>query len=333
MSIKRYVVLILFLSLVLGCKSGDSGPDGIVLKYLNDTVKGNHAEAYSLLSSSDKKVKSEAEYQTEMKEGDFLTKTYANKISYKILRTSQGENKADVEVEITAPDFQSLAGEILSEALSNPTMAKDDAQFQKKIAEKYNNLPMSTTVQTYNLVREVDGWKISLNWEADKYLSEARELKEQKKYNAAIDNYNKALELNGEMVEAKTEIEEVKKEIATFEEKQEYLKKIEIKNLKVGEGTKYGFGEPEPGIFGTIVNNGDRTLDKVQITVYFLDETDTIIGEEDFHPVLVTEFSFGDNKPLKPNYVKDFGYTVKDSAPSTWSGKVKANVTDIEFSN
>lgn len=329
----RYSVLILILSVALGCKGIGSGPDDIVLNYLNATLKGNHAEAYSLLSSSDKKVKSEAEYQALMKEGNFLTVTYANKISYKILKTNQSENKADVEVEITAPDLTSFMGEILGEALSNPDLANDEAQIKKKLAEKYKDLPMTKTVQSFNLVKEQGGWKIFLNWEADKYLSEARELKEQKKYHAAIDNYNKALELNGEMVEAKTEIEEAKKEIATFEEKQEYIKEIELKDLKVGEGRKYGFGEPEPGIFGTVINKGNRTLNKVQITVYFLDEAGTVIGEEDFHPILVSEYSFGDDKPLKPNYVKDFGFTLKDSAPSGWSGKVKANVTDIEFAD
>jgi len=85
-------------------------------------------------------------------------------------------------------------------------------------------------------------------------------------------------------------------------------------------------------VFGTIVNKGNRTLNRVELTVYFLDQNGVVVGEEDFYPVLVTKFSLsGDNKPLKPNYVKDFGYTVEVSAPSTWSKKVKAKITNIEF--
>jgi len=37
-----------------------------------------------------------------------------------------------------------------------------------------------------------------------------------------------------------------------------------------------------------------------------------------------------DNKPLKPNYSIQFGYKL-DDAPSDWSGKVRVEVTDLEF--
>ena len=112
----------------------------------------------------------------------------------------------------------------------------------------------------------------------------------------------------------------------------EYLPKVELKDFKVSEGKKYSFDELEPCIFGTIVNNGERILKKVEITVYFLDKNGTVIGEEDFHPVLVSNYSFGgDNKPLKPNYVKDFGYSVKKYAPSAWAGKVNGEIANIEF--
>lgn len=56
-----------------------------------------------------------------------------------------------------------------------------------------------------------------------------------------------------------------------------------------------------------------------------------LFGEKDFHPILVTKYSIGDNKPLKPNYVKDFGYSIQDYAPSLWRGKVKGKISDIEF--
>ena len=115
-----------------------------------------------------------------------------------------------------------------------------------------------------------------------------------------------------------------------LKEKIRYMKNVVLNKFTVGEGEK--FGERVPGVFGTIVNKGNRTLKEVQVTVYFLNNKGTVIGEEDYHPVLVTKFAFGrDNKPLKPNYEKDFGYNVKGSAPSSWSGQAKAKVTDIEF--
>jgi hypothetical protein len=54
----------------------------------------------------------------------------------------------------------------------------------------------------------------------------------------------------------------------------------------------------------------------VTVRVYFLDGSGRRIGEKEFSPVLVTEFSFDDNTPLRPGYRKDFGYNVEDDAPS-----------------
>lgn len=165
-------------------------------------------------------------------------------------------------------------------------------------------------------------------------LSEAYKLKREKKLHGALAKYNEILELDSKVVEAKEGVKETETELKKFQEKQEYMPKIELKDFRVAEGQKYSFGDPEPGVFGTIVNGGDRTLSEVEVTVYFLDKNGTVVGEEDFHPVLVSSYSFGgDNKPLKPNYVKDFGYTVKKYAPSTWAGKVNGKITNIEFSD
>ena len=192
-------------------------------------------------------------------------------------------------------------------------------------------------------MKETDGWKVFLDLKtkkaekekADKIatlLSDARDLRNSKKLHGAVNKYEEVLTLDSEMVDAKEGLTETRKEIEALEEKQAYIKNVVLKDFKVSEGTKYEFSEPEPGVFGTIVNKGNRSLTEVEITVYFLDENGTVIGEEDFHPVLVTEYSFGnDNKPLKPNYVKDFGYSVEDYAPSSWSREVRAKITNIEF--
>ncbi|MDP2505424.1 hypothetical protein [Oceanobacter sp. 3_MG-2023] len=61
-----------------------------------------------------------------------------------------------------------------------------------------------------------------------------------------------------------------------------------------------------------------------------------MIYEEDYLPVLVSKYSYGnDNKPLKPGYVKEMDkdkYYTLDSALSDWAeGKAVAKVVDIEF--
>lgn len=79
-------------------------------------------------------------------------------------------------------------------------------------------------------------------------------------------------------------------------------------------------------------NDGDRSLDRVVVTVYFHDVAGRAIAEEKFYPLLVGGSLFGDPRPLKPGYIwdeKDFDAQV----PSEWKeGAVEAKITDISFS-
>lgn len=121
-------------------------------------------------------------------------------------------------------------------------------------------------------------------------------------------------------------------ELSATAEESAYMDEIELSNVSVEYQQEYSFSDPEPYISGTIINHGERTLREVQIVVYFYDESGTRVGESDYYPVLVSEYSFGhDNIPLKPDYVKDFGYKLTSSAPSTWSGDVDVEIANIEF--
>ena len=91
-----------------------------------------------------------------------------------------------------------------------------------------------------------------------------------------------------------------------------------------------------PGVLFKVRNNGERSLDKVEVTVYFKDASGNVIAEEDYLPVLVTEYSFfGDNKPLKAGYVwqmEQGKFYAAKSVPSEWDeGNIAATITDIRF--
>jgi hypothetical protein len=91
-----------------------------------------------------------------------------------------------------------------------------------------------------------------------------------------------------------------------------------------------------PGVLFKIRNNGEQSLDRVEVTIYFKDASGRIIAEEDYHPVLVSEYSFsGDNKPLKPGYVWQMErgkfYSAK-KVPDEWAeGQIDAAITNIKF--
>jgi hypothetical protein len=91
-----------------------------------------------------------------------------------------------------------------------------------------------------------------------------------------------------------------------------------------------------PGILFKLKNRGDRQLDKVEVTVYFKDSNGKVISEEDYTPILVSEFSFNDDKPLKPGYIwqmESGKYYMAKSVPEEWvEGSVEMKITDIRFS-
>ena len=131
---------------------------------------------------------------------------------------------------------------------------------------------------------------------------------------------------SSEKVEASEKTKDLDEGIENIGEKQAYINKVRIINLKATET------RPERiEVSGIIRNLGNRTLNKVEIIIYFLDKDGMPIFEETYSPVWVSEYSFGtSNKPLKPNYSRRFGYII-DDVPSDWAKKVKAEITDIRF--
>jgi hypothetical protein len=84
-----------------------------------------------------------------------------------------------------------------------------------------------------------------------------------------------------------------------------------------------------PCVFGNLKNIGDRTLKRVEVTTYFLDSDGKEIFEKAYN--LVTDRSFDDNSPLKPNYVRKIAWKFKN-VPVQWAeGKVRVACTDLEF--
>ena len=115
-------------------------------------------------------------------------------------------------------------------------------------------------------------------------------------------------------------------------DKKSYMANLELKNLTVGKGKKYLFGSPNPGLFATLTNKGNRTLNEVEITAYFYNGKGAIVSEKKLYPVSVSKYRPGrDNDPLKPQKAKKIGYLVKEFAPPSWAGKVQMRVTGIKF--
>ena len=328
------VICTLTILLVVGCGKIGSNPKDVLSKYLDASLHGRHEEAYQYFSAKDKVIKSLQEYLSEQsKEESPFAQALASKISYEIKEVTVTGNQAKANVEITASDFGGIFTDILGAAfMSAFGEKKDEKEMEKMLAEKYKgkDIPMTTTTQSFDLVKDADGRKVFFDWETKKKVDEAmrqaKQLEKEKKLYAAKEKYQEVLELDSKAVEASEKIKHLDAEIENFREKQAYIDKVKITKLEVAKAVLGGLG-----VFGEIKNLGNRSLKEVEITVYFLNKIGKPIFEETYHPVLVSEYSFGDrNKPLKPNYTRKFGYST-DDVPSDWAKKVCAKITDIEF--
>ncbi len=347
-----YVVTVSFLILTMvGCDNlSRPAPKDVLSKYLDASLKGRYEEAYGYISSTDKAVKSMDDYLAENKEEDTsFAKALLSDVSFNILRVTETREKATAVVEVTLPDFGVIIVDVMGAAFKSAFGGGDAKEMKEYLAQKYQNgdLPLVTNEETFQLVKEQGGWKVFLDWETEKtqkekhariegLLAEVRELKKSGKLHGVIEKYEQVLELDGELVEAKEGITETKKEIKSFEERQTYLRNVELYDLRAKYYKTY-LGEV-PGVEFKLKNEGNRTLKEVEVTVYFKDATGTIIAEEVYHPVLVTEYSLsGNGKPLKPNYIwqMERGHFYEaESVPTEWKeGDVSAKITDIEFTD
>lgn len=116
-------------------------------------------------------------------------------------------------------------------------------------------------------------------------------------------------------------------------EKQDYISQnIEVYELEARYMDSMLDGRV-PGVTFKVRNNGERTLDRVEVTIEFLDAEGNSIAEEIYHPVIAGGYS--SDPPLRPGYIwqneRGRFYSAK-AVPSEWqSGRARAIVTDIEF--
>ncbi|MBL4823592.1 MAG: hypothetical protein JKX90_08785 [Colwellia sp.] len=165
---------------------------------------------------------------------------------------------------------------------------------------------------------------------------EAQELLDSNKFKEALVKYKALSEITSGIKASEMGIEKTTKAMNEFTEKMNYMDKVEITEFTAQRIDTYSKKEI-PAVRISLKNNGDRSLDRVKVVVYFQDKNGNTIFEEEYNPVLVSKYSFGkDNKPLKPGYVKEMEkgkYYTLDSALSDWQeGKSTIKIIDIEFS-
>ncbi len=367
MKLVRYLLLLI----ISGCSEGDVGhqerrnvPDSrsavavqnesspqkdaeeVLLKYLNAQLKagmsGKSKETYRLISQRDKDATTEGEYLASVASSASSLSQAAmsairEKISYTIKTSVAEAYTVTIGVETSFPDFP--------DDLRTAIVNTGNAELEQKVLSylKSDGLRFKTSVDSYVLVKEADGWRVFLDFAKEKKIralvDQAEELvpslqmlrpldgvvleSMKPKLLSAQEKYKEALSL-GDDFRAKNNLKYLEEKIEKLRFYEQYKDKVEIRNVQVAEG-RYG----GKGVFGEVKNNGDVALTRVGIIIYLLDKSGNAVHEMTYHPVFVTKKSFGEDEiPLKPNYTRQFGYKA-DSAPNDWAEKVRVVVSDI----
>ena len=322
---------------LLSCEGGGPGPKAVATDYLRADYSGKRGEAYRYLSTEDQGLKTLKDYAGDQELDPAFSGVFASQVSVRVDTVIVRGDSATATASVTHPNVMAIMGDVLGTAFVS-ALAGDTAKMRQELAEalrkKYAGkpLPSMTTVDTLDLVREAVGWRVVRHWRAEALRVKGDSLRTRGLLREALAFYDSAMALAPRLAEVRARRDTLLAAIAIKEAKQQYIRDhLMLEHFRVGTGSRLGFGEPEPAVFGTIRNHGDSTLTRVEITVYFLGADGKPIGEKQFSPVLVTQFSFSDKGPLKPGYVRDFGYVVRDDAPSGWGRKARAEITSIQF--
>lgn len=223
--------------------------------------------------------------------------------------------------------FAGKSSDATNEAMLAANLKAIDGLTGEQILEKYRSSLEQDRIKREK--EEAERQKVT------SLKKEAQGLLDSNKFEEALSKYKALSEIQSGVEAAEVGIEKTTEAMKEFTEKMNYMDKVEITEFLAKRIDTYRKKEI-PAVRISLKNKGDRSLDKVKVVVYFKDKAGNTIFEEDFHPVLVSKYSFsGDNKPLKPGYVKEMEkdkfYTL-ESALSDWQeGKAIAKVVDIEF--
>ncbi|WP_394222738.1 DUF6694 family lipoprotein [Alteromonas gracilis] len=165
---------------------------------------------------------------------------------------------------------------------------------------------------------------------------EAKSLLESKRFEEALEKYHAMSEIDSAKEAAMEGITQTRTAIKAFAEKMEYMDNVEITEF-VAKRIDTFSNKDVPAIRVSLKNNGERSLDKVKVTVYFQNKNGDTIFEESFNPVLVGSYSIRNSKPLKAGYVYEMEngkyFTVKSKLSEWDESKTVIKIVDIAFTS
>lgn len=357
---KKTLLSFFIFTFLYSCSEPITPPEKIANDFYINLLTGNFDSAFLMFSDKSKEaitIFDFKEYYTIDIGGDraVTLKEFEENpigilaIGYPVIETTNisiSEKTASINLSAQINDVQAIAQKLMTKItekfITNISSSLDLSSYaEEMIAEEINKtnneaLPKKNLkVLKINLVLEKDGWKIDESLKVRLDAEKMRQQKIKKEEEDAIKKLEEETERK-RLEKIRIEEERTKKEQQLEKEKSEYMEnKVSIFDFEATRIDTYS-DKNIPAVRFAIKNIGNKSLDKVKVTVIFYDWDDLPIYEKSYLPVLVSEYSVSGDTPLKPNYIKREKegryYTVEELGPE-WSGKATISVTEIEFSS
>ena len=339
-SLALSLITITFIYTLIGCSS-DNNPNEVITEYIEAELNEDYQKMYSLLSESDKQTYTLNEYsQVKSGEDAELAILIKKNTNYQIKGIEIENSSAVAIVEFQRPDIMAMMGDFFLNAFNNAMV--DTSEIVENIEEQIESdaVTYETFNEEYFLVLQSDGWKIFEDLQLEKkrieVTDEANEIIKQIDgymskfdYNSAKESFEKLNSLEADLLD-----ENIIDKIESFSNQLDLITEIDIYDIE-SRYINTGLNRESAGIRFKIRNNSDYDLNRVKVNVFYLDENDRTIYEESYTPVVVSEYSIGDNQPLKAGYIyqmPDRRFWTSDSVPSEWQeGNVNVGIAEIQI--
>lgn len=146
-------------------------PNDALTKYLDARyVKMDYKKAMKYLSTKDKPIYEEYSPLLPQKKNP-IERYIADRTSYTIISLDISGDQATAKVVIEKPnplsDFDISVSDSLTDAIGGSDF---EEKIEKLYAKKYNgkSIPLMTYKKKYNLIKEINGWKVYLDLESKK---------------------------------------------------------------------------------------------------------------------------------------------------------------------
>ncbi len=259
--------------------------------------------------------------------------------AYRVGTAMERGGEAIVPVNVTTPNL------VLWERMLGAGKATRQAvqeKFEKQLAG--GDYPRLSYPDQIVMVSEGGEWRILAGFaqraRIDRLQQQALTAYHQFEYDKALGLYRQMLErldkapftASGEVVcRLGQEMKRVEAAGAGAAAAQAYLPKLMLENIDAKPALSGG-----PGMFGRIVNSGDRALDQVELTVSYYSDAGKLVYAERHTPIaLPLQFTDFDLPivPLRPGETRDIGITLTAPLEIQQQNKPQMTVSGVIFSD